>query len=53
MSKTTCIRRADWVVAWDAMSGRHVYLRNADVAFRGNTIVHVGANFAGPADRTI
>lgn len=40
-------------MAWDATSGRHVYLRNADVAFRGNTIVHVGANFAGPADRTI
>jgi 5-methylthioadenosine/S-adenosylhomocysteine deaminase len=47
---TTVIRRAAWVVAYDAASGGHVYRRDADVAFTGDRIVHVDAGYAGPAD---
>jgi len=53
MTQTTCIRNAAWIVAWDASAGQHVYLRDADLAFQGNTIVHVGKNFPGVADTTI
>ena len=44
----TCIRRADWVVAWDAAKARHVYLRHADVAFQAGGLVHVGPGYGGP-----
>lgn len=53
MARTTCIRSADWVVAWDAKTARHKYLRGADVAFSGDTIVHVGGRYAGAVDREI
>ncbi len=47
---TTLIRGLDWVVAWDAAAKTHVYLRNADLAFRGDRIIHVGPGFTGMAD---
>jgi 5-methylthioadenosine/S-adenosylhomocysteine deaminase len=50
---TTVIRNADWVVAWDEKAGRHVYRRNIDIAFAGNTIVFVGSNYPGAADQVI
>lgn len=50
---TTLIRKAAWVVAWDEAAGKHVYLNDADVAFEGNRIIHVGPGFAGTADRVI
>ena len=50
---TTVIRNADWVIAWDAAAGRHVYRRGVDVAFTDDRIAFIGPNFAGPADRTI
>ncbi|MCG8694179.1 MAG: amidohydrolase family protein [Minwuiales bacterium] len=50
---TTIIRNADWVIAWDAAANNHHYLRNADVAFSGDTLTHVGAGYDGPADREI
>ncbi|HTW71137.1 MAG TPA: amidohydrolase family protein, partial [Acetobacteraceae bacterium] len=53
MAQTTCIRNAAWIIAWDAAAGQHIYLRDADLAFRGNTIVHVGKNYQGAADITI
>ena len=53
MPTTTVIRNADWVIAWDAAAGRHTYQRNADVAFTGDKITHVGKNYAGTADVTI
>lgn len=49
----TCIRGADWVVAFDRDQGRHVYHRNADVAFAGSEIVHVGGRYAGEIAREI
>ena len=50
---TTVIRAADWVIAWDEAAGRHVYRRSIDIAFSGGTIVFVGQNFPGTADRVI
>src|SRR5712675_1600983 len=29
MTKTVCVKNADWVVAWDASSGSHAYLERA------------------------
>ncbi len=49
----TCIRRAAWVVAWDAARGAHVYLRDADIAFAGNAIIHVGGRWEGVAAREV
>ena len=31
---TTVIRNSPWLVGWDAANQRHVYLNDADVAFR-------------------
>ena len=53
MPETTVIENAAWVVAWDAAGGRHIYLRGADVAFAGDTLVHVGPGYDGPAERRI
>jgi 5-methylthioadenosine/S-adenosylhomocysteine deaminase len=52
-AKTTLIRNLDWIVAWDESTGSHVYLRDADLAFTGDRIVHVGPGFQGKADATI
>ena len=49
----TCIRNAAWVVAWDEAFGRHTYLRDVDVAFRDDSIIHVGPSFEGDPDRVI
>lgn len=53
MAATTCIRNADWVVAWDEATGAHCYLRDADVAFTGGVIDYVGPRFAGHCDDEI
>lgn len=50
---TTVIRDADWVIAWDADSQGHRYLRRADLAFRGGRITHVGQGYGGPAEEEI
>jgi 5-methylthioadenosine/S-adenosylhomocysteine deaminase len=50
MKQTTIIRDAAWVVAWDAANQRHAYLRDADVVFTGDSIVHVGPGYAEPVD---
>jgi 5-methylthioadenosine/S-adenosylhomocysteine deaminase len=50
---TTVIRNADWVIAWDEVAGRHVYRRNIDIALTDGTIVFVGPNYTGTADRVI
>jgi cytosine/adenosine deaminase-related metal-dependent hydrolase len=48
----TLIKNADWTIGWDA-SGQHCYRRNADVAFTGDSILHVGPDFRGQADTVI
>lgn len=53
MTKTTLIKGADWVIACDAETGRHKYLRNTDIAFAGDRIAFVGSSYTGKADRTI
>jgi 5-methylthioadenosine/S-adenosylhomocysteine deaminase len=49
----TCIRDCDWVIRWDFEQHRHCYERAQDVAFAGDTIVHVGARYSGPVEREI
>ncbi len=49
----TCIRNADWVIAWDTARGQHIYLRGADIAFAGDRIVQVGGTFEGECDQVI
>ena len=49
----TCIRRAAWAVAWDPARRRHVYLRDADIAFAGSTLIQVGGHWDGMAAREI
>ena len=53
MAGTTLIRNADWIVAYDREADGHAYLRNADVAFRNGTIVHVGKDYGGEAEYVI
>ena len=53
MTDTTVIRNAAWLVAWDADAGGHRYLKNADLAFRGETIVHLGPGYDGPIAREV
>ena len=50
---TTVIKNADWVVAYDAETDGHKYLRDADVAFSGNEVTFVGKGYDGQADTTI
>ena len=50
MDKTTIIRGVAWIVAWDETSKRHAYLRDSDVVFTGNRIVHVGSGYEGSTD---
>ena len=50
MVQTTIIRDAAWIVAWDAANQRHAYVRDADVVFTGNTIIHVGPGYQEPVD---
>src|SRR4051794_16615331 len=49
----TVIKNAAWVIAWDEAAGRHVYRRNIDLAFTDDRIVHIGPDYAAPADRVI
>ncbi len=53
MTKTTCIRNADWIVAWDDETGGHKYLQGADVAFTDDAIVQVGGRYEGAVDEEI
>lgn len=53
MTKTTVIKSAAWVIAWDADAARHIYLRDADVAFSGANIVHVGPGYEGAVDEEV
>ena len=48
-----CIRKARWVVAWDAHLGQHYFRNDIDVVFDGNRIVHVDPAYAGRVDREI
>jgi 5-methylthioadenosine/S-adenosylhomocysteine deaminase len=48
--KTTVIRNCNWIVAWNEATGSQEYLQGADMAFRGDEILYVGAQYAGSAE---
>ena len=48
---TTVIRNTAWIAAWDGE--RHRYLRDGDIAFTADRIVHVGGRYDGAADRVV
>ncbi|MBM3522192.1 MAG: amidohydrolase family protein [Alphaproteobacteria bacterium] len=50
---TTVIRNCAWIVAYDPSRKSQAYLRDADVAFRDDRIIHVGRGYAGATDTTI
>ena len=49
----TCVRQADWLVAWNSERNDIEYLRGADMAFRDGAIIHVGGHFTGRVDHEI
>ena len=55
MTDTTVIRNAAWLVAWDGTvpGGGHRYMKNADLAFRGGAITHLGPGYDGPVAREV
>ena len=53
MVKATCIRGADWIIAWDPAQQRHAYLSGGDLAFRGDRIEFVGQGYDGVADEIV
>lgn len=52
-ARTTRIRNAAWVIAWDDKEKRPVYRRDIDVVFRDNTIVAVSCDYRESVDETI
>jgi 5-methylthioadenosine/S-adenosylhomocysteine deaminase len=50
---TILIQRADWTIAWDEGTGRHVYRRGVDLALIGDRIEFLGKSYPGRADRVI
>jgi cytosine/adenosine deaminase-related metal-dependent hydrolase len=44
------IRDASWIVAWDAVAGRHAYARDGDVVWEGDRLIHVGGRYDGHLD---
>jgi cytosine/adenosine deaminase-related metal-dependent hydrolase len=49
----TVIKNADWVIAWDKEQQHHFYLNRADVAFKGDRLIHVGSDYSDYADTII
>ncbi|MBT7648694.1 MAG: N-ethylammeline chlorohydrolase, partial [Rhodospirillaceae bacterium] len=53
MSATTVIRNAPWIVAYDEQTEGHKYIRDGDVALRGDRIIFIGERFDEPADHVV
>lgn len=53
MAVTTVVEHIDWLVAWSTQDKRHVYLRDATVAFSEGVINYVGRDYTGARDVTI
>jgi cytosine/adenosine deaminase-related metal-dependent hydrolase len=53
MSKTTVIRNAAWVVAWDTGQKKHCYRTDIDVAWTDNKLVYIDPHYGGPVDTEI
>lgn len=41
----THIRNIDWLIAWDPEAQAHSYIRNADLVFEGDRILHAGSGY--------
>ena len=52
MARTTLIRNADFLVAYDADADTHRYRKGCDLVFTDVRIVLVGPGFCGPVDET-
>lgn len=52
-AETTVIRNAAWIIAWDADAQSHQFLKDGDVAFSGDRIIHVGGRYDGEAAHEI
>lgn len=52
-ARITHFKQLATLVAWDEALGSHVYIENADLVMRGNTVIHAGKDYAGPADRVV
>jgi cytosine/adenosine deaminase-related metal-dependent hydrolase len=52
-ARTTHIRNAAWVAAWDASAGSHVYRRDIDVVLTGDRIAFVGPSYREKADEVV
>ena len=50
---TTCIRRVSWLIAWDPATDSHVHLRDADLVFTDDRIVHIGPRYEREVDTEI
>ncbi|MEI4472302.1 amidohydrolase family protein [Frigidibacter sp. MR17.24] len=46
-------RNADWIVAWDAASGRHAYQRHADLVIEDGRILHLGHGYQPRGDEAV
>jgi len=53
MPRTTLIRNASFLVAYDAATDSHSYRRDCDIVFTDDRIVHIGPGFTGHVDETI
>ena len=53
MFKTTHIKNASWVIAYDRQRDAHKYIRDCDIVLSGNEIAFVGKSWTGTADRTV
>ncbi|WP_144186850.1 amidohydrolase family protein [Elioraea rosea] len=51
--RTTLVRNASFVVAWDGSAKKHAYMPDADVAWRGGVLSFVGRGYDGPSDEVI
>jgi 5-methylthioadenosine/S-adenosylhomocysteine deaminase len=51
--RLTCIRGAEWVIGWNPATGQHAYARDADVAWQGDRLIHVGGRYDGQVDEEI
>jgi cytosine/adenosine deaminase-related metal-dependent hydrolase len=49
----TALRNADWAITWDEASRCHVYRRDIDIVFDGNTLTHVGPAYRGAAETSV
>jgi 5-methylthioadenosine/S-adenosylhomocysteine deaminase len=53
MTQKTCIKGADWIIAWDDSNQSHAYLAGGDLVFAGDRIEFLGPHYDGPVDQVI